>query len=57
LAATAGFASASTRLAPNGRSSGGGLALAVLAVLLYFLTAYHGLGTGLAPARKVESNV
>jgi len=27
------------------------------AVLLYFLIAYHGIGAGLAPARKVESGV
>ena len=35
----------------------GGLALAVLAVLIYFLTAYHGLGSGLAPAQKVEASL
>ena len=30
----------------------GGLTVAVVAVLLYFLLAYRGLGTGLAPSRK-----
>ncbi len=35
----------------------GGLAAAVAAVLVYFLTAYHGIGTGLAPAKKVESRL
>jgi nucleoside transporter len=32
----------------------GGLAAAVMAVLIYFMIAYRGIGTGLAPARKVE---
>jgi len=35
----------------------GGLAAAVAAVLVYFLIAYHGLGTGLAPAKKVEEGL
>lgn len=34
----------------------GGLAATVGAVLIYFLIAYHGLGSGLAPARKVEGS-
>lgn len=33
----------------------GGLAAAVFAVLVYFLFAYHGIGHGLAPAKKAES--
>ena len=35
----------------------GGLSTAAAAVMIYFLSAYHGLGTGLAPARKVETEV
>jgi nucleoside transporter len=35
----------------------GGLAAAVAVVLVYFLVAYHGLGHGLAPAKKVEAEV
>ncbi|MCU0783422.1 MAG: MFS transporter [Verrucomicrobia bacterium] len=31
----------------------GGLAVAVAAVLIYFLAAYRGVGSGLAPAKKV----
>jgi len=35
--------------------SWGGLAAAVALVLGYFLATYHGIGSGLAPARKVEN--
>ena len=32
-----------------------GLSVTVAAVLIYFLIAYHGVGAGLAPAKKVEA--
>ncbi len=35
----------------------GGLAATVAVVLMYFLLAYRGLGTGLAPAKRVEANL
>jgi nucleoside transporter len=35
----------------------GVLAAAVAAVLIYFLIAYHGVGSGLAPAKKVEAHL
>ena len=35
----------------------GGLALVVALVLVYFLAAYHGIGSGLAPAKKVEAGL
>jgi TRAP-type C4-dicarboxylate transport system permease small subunit len=35
----------------------GGLAAAVAAVLIYFLFAYHGIGSGLAPPKKVEARL